>query len=64
MPKFRDRVGTGINRAKTDGLVREIVGLSACFQSVMEASYVMKARRALAHNHSCILLFMHSWLHV
>ena len=52
-----------MNRVKTDGLVREIVGLSACFQSVMEASYVMKAaRRALAHNHSCILLFMHSWL--
>ena len=34
-PKFRDRVGTGMNRAKTDGLVREIVGLSACFQSVV-----------------------------
>ena len=36
---FRDRVGTGANRAKTDVLVREIMGLSACFQSVMEASY-------------------------
>ena len=44
-----------------DGLVREIVGLHACFQSVMKASYVMKAvRNALTHNHSCILLFMHS----
>ena len=61
MPEFRDRVGTGANRAKTDGLVREIVSLNACFQSVMKTSYVMKAaRRALTHNHSCILLFMHS----
>ena len=37
------------------------MGLSACFQSVMKASYVMKAvRRALTHNRSHILLFMHS----
>ena len=41
-PEFRDRVGTGTNLAKTDGLVREIVSLSACFQSVMKTSYVMK----------------------
>ena len=46
-----------MNRAKPDGLVQEIVGLSSCFQSVMEAGCVMKAvPRALTHNHSCILL--------
>ena len=57
MPEFRDCVGTGTNRAKTDGLVREIESLNACFQSVMKASYVMKAaRHACTHNHSCILL--------
>ena len=56
-PEFRDCVGTGTNRAKTDGLVREIVSLNACFQSVMKASYVMKAaRHACTHNHCCILL--------
>ena len=50
-----------MNGAKTNGLVLEIVGFRACFQSVKEASYVMKAaRRALAYNHSCILLFMQS----
>ena len=49
----RDRVDTGTNRAKTDGLAREIMSLNACFQSVMKASYVMKAaRRALTHQHS------------
>ena len=55
--KFRDRVGTGRNGAKMDGLVGEIVSLRAYLQSVMKASYVMKAaRHALTHNHSCILL--------
>ena len=59
--KFRDLGSAGTNRAETDGLAQSILGLSACFQSVMEASYVMKAaRRALTHNHSCILLFIHS----
>ena len=44
-----------------DGLVGEIVSLRAYFQSVMKARYVMKAaRHALTHNHSCILLLMHS----
>ena len=33
------------------------MGLNACFQSVMKASYVMKAaRHGCTHNHSCILL--------
>ena len=37
--------------------MREIESLNACFQSVMKASYVMKAaRHACTHNHSCILL--------
>ena len=37
--------------------MREIESLNACFQSVMKASYVMKAaRHACRHNHSCILL--------
>ena len=57
MPEFRDCVGTGTNRAKPDGLVREIESLNACFQSGMKASYVMKAaRHACTHNHSCTLL--------
>ena len=37
--------------------MREIESSNACFQSVMKASYVMKAaRHACTHNHSCILL--------
>ena len=36
----------------------EKLSLNACFQSVVKASYVMKAaRRALAHNHSCTLVY-------
>ena len=54
-PQFGHQVGTGTNRAKTDVFVREIVVLSACFQSVMEGSCIMKTmHHTLTHNHSCM----------